>query len=225
MEFTESEYSSYMDYDVLKGIYGEIPENAYNRLELTDIELYENIEEILALPNITAMKISLSDTPYQESIFLKLSSISTLVKLEITSIDFENRTELPQSIYNYENLKILNINNIDITNLSESLGDLADLQELWVHHTALQYLPQSISKLTKLIHLHIEANDIRELPMSLSELKELRTLDLFFNSLISLPSSLHQLPRLWKLDALYNDDLKEIPKALLLSETLIEFRY
>jgi len=225
MEFTESKLSSYIDYDVLKGIYDEIPDSCYNRLVLTDIELYENIEEILELPNITAVKISLSDAVYQESIIYQLSTISTIIKLEITSIDCEANTKLPQSLYNFINLKVLYINNINIQALSESLSNLLHLEELWVYNTKLEYLPKSISKLTKLVHLGVESNNIRELPDSLSELTKLQTLDVFCNSLKFLPISLSNLTKLERLDVLYNEDLIEIPKALLLSENLKKFQY
>jgi len=225
MEYYKSGLSSYMDYDVLKGIYDDIPDSCYNRVVVTDVELYENIDKILNIPNLNALKISLSNAHYQESVISQLSSIKTLVKLELTSIDCETNTKLPQSIFALKSLKILHINNIDITELSESISQLENLEELWIYHTALKYLPSNISKLTKLTHLGVEANDIRVLPDTLSALSELRTLDVFFNSLSALPVSLSKLPKLERLDALYNEDLVEVPKELLLSSTLKKFMY
>jgi len=225
MEYYKSGLSSYMDYDVLKGIYDDIPESCYNRVVVTDVELYENIDEILNIPNLNALKISLSNALYKESIIAQLSSIETLVKLELTSIDCETNTKLPQAIFELKSLKILHINNIHITEVSESIGQLENLEELWIYHTGLQYLPNNMSKLIKLTHLGIEANDIRALPDTLSALSELRTLDVFCNSLSSLHSSLSKLPKLERLDALYNEALVEVPKELLLSDTLKKLMY
>ena len=209
--------------DIFKEVLGRFPRQS-KEVHLTDVELYNDINKILQISDLTSLKISCTGINYHEETIAKLSEIKTLQKLEFTTID-SSYISLPEAIYKLTQLKILHINNIDVESLSEAIGKLLMLEELWVYNTGLQYLPKSISKLTKLIHLGVEANDIRELPDTLSELSELQTLDVFFNSLTSLPASLSTLTKLEKLDALYNEDLVDIPKVLIDSKTLKSFIY
>ena len=215
--------STKVSHDVLKENLDRL-HRQHKELHLTDVELYNYIDKVLEIPDLNSLKISCTGINYQEETIAKLSGIKTLVKLEFTTLN-SSYTSIPEAIYKLIQLKILHINNIDVESLSEAIGDLLMLEELWVYNTKLQYLPKNISKLTKLTHLGVEANDIRELPDTLSKLSELQTLDVFFNSLTSLPTSLSTLTKLEKLDALYNEDLVEIPKELLHSNTLKKFMY
>lgn len=184
-----------------------------NELAITDKYLYETINIILKIPNISYIRINFSDIPVEEEILAKLSEIKTLTKLEL-SFMFSNITKIPESIFSLTNLNVLHISNIETTELQSTIGKLKNLEALTLIQAELTTLPESIAELTKLKVLELDINNITHLPSCIGELRELEYICLYMNNLSELPESMGDLLNLKELDLKNNSTLLSIPQGI-----------
>lgn len=153
----------------------EIPDNVFDRTELTTLRLFGNQIDSIS------------------------PRIGELVNLEKLYLGRNNLKTIPPEIKNLKKLKLLSLKNNEIDSLPNELGELENLEQLWLQVNQLEYLPDSISNLNKLEVLYLQFNSLYALPEELGSCSELRFLHLNRNNLSELPESMGKLSHLKEL--------------------------
>jgi internalin A len=130
-------------------------------------------------------------------------------KLDLSGLDL---IELPESLWQLQELQELDLSGSQLAQLPESLGQLQRLQELNLSYNQLTQLPESLGQLQGLQTLNLSYNQLTQLPQSLGQLQGLQTLSLSYNQLAQLPESLGQLQGLKTLSLSYNQ-LTQLPQS------------
>jgi len=123
-----------------------------------------------------------------------------------------NFTNLPETIWNLNNLEDLSIGSNTLTSLSENIGNLSNLEKLDLNLDGLDSLPKSIYNLTKLKELHI-SSPVESLSDSILNLSDLNYLYLTNTNLTSLPETIVNLSSLKSL-SVSNSQLISIPDSI-----------
>ena len=121
--------------------------------------------------------------------------------------------DLPNSIFQLENLTLLEIKDTQLNSLSDSIGNLTSLRSLVLFSNMLTSLPDSIGNLTNLTRLNLGENMLNSLPVSIGRLTNLRWLELGDNMLNSLPDSIGNLTNLINLSAGSNN-INRLPDSI-----------
>jgi len=195
-----------LDENILKdtlGIDCSISKERGNELVLKDVDLYNNIDKVLATKNLTYILLNLSNAPIQEEVLIKLAEVKTLYKLELSFVD-SDIAEIPEFVFSITSLTELSINNIKATALSSKISNLKRLEILQVYGTNIKSLPTSIGELTKLKELDMPSNCITYIPSTIGKLTELEEIVLLGNELSDIPQSMCNLKKLKTLHISYN---------------------
>lgn len=102
-------------------------------------------------------------------------------KLRVLSLsNYQNITELPNSIGNLIYLRYMNLSHTGIKRLPSVLCNLYNLQTLLLSNCeSLNELPEDMRRLVNLRHLDISGTHLREMPIQLARLENLQTLSGF----------------------------------------------
>jgi Leucine-rich repeat (LRR) protein len=209
-----------------------LPNQFYNFLNLTDIEIQGSKIEIISdnlnqLINLKSLKLhynkikklpkSMANLSNLKKLYLNHNKIRELpreigsLKLSYLSLNNNLFQELPNSLTNLINLDTLNLEENYITQLPKKIGNLQKLKYFNLELNNVKKLPKSIGKLKKLEYLNISRNKITYLPNSFGKLSRLNILDAQFCLLTELPASFGNLVHLENL-LLTNNNLKSLSK-------------
>ena len=148
--------------------------------------------------------------------------VPSLESLVITNCDMGS--DLPDSVYCFENLVSLSLVKTNIVRLSDRLASLKNLQRLRLSGNKLRHLPDSIGRLQQLRFLHCGFNLLENIPDPVGCLGNLEVLDLTQNKLEKLSASLGLLGRLRSLK--YSRNKLKFPPTHVLNrgrEAVLEF--
>jgi hypothetical protein len=141
------------------------------------------------------------------------AEIGKLDKLEKLIINSNELPELPETLFDLENLTELDLSNNTLESLSPKVGRLKRLKVLRLMMNQLTEVPPSLGMLTQLVELDLGFNPIPSLPAEVGGLAMLERLKLRGNQLTTLPASFAKLRRLKSLDLIENR-LNTIPRAI-----------
>eukprot|EP01100_Stratorugosa_tubuloviscum_P006481 TRINITY_DN2795_c0_g1_i1.p1 TRINITY_DN2795_c0_g1~~TRINITY_DN2795_c0_g1_i1.p1 ORF type:complete len:1074 (+),score=578.18 TRINITY_DN2795_c0_g1_i1:158-3379(+) len=110
---------------------------------------------------------------------------STMTELKLKS---NLLTEIPNGLYQMENLNTLDLNSNRITEISNLIEQLQQLDQLQIGDNQIQLLPNEITNINCLRILNVFGNRLETLPNNLGKLAELSNLHVGYNQLIKLPS-------------------------------------
>lgn len=184
-----------------------------DNLVFEDLAMFDvpnaKLEDIkIAITNQCAELDIFQDKGYHKSAFLSqffyLEKQENLIALlnkkdEIYSLNlsYSKITELPQELFQFENLQYLNLSGNRFKDKEKLFDDLAKLPNLIIlelDRCYLKALPDNISKLKNLLMLSMTFNDFRMLNENLGALTSLKYLDIGSNGkLRDLPKSIGQL--------------------------------
>ena len=176
----------------------EVPKEIFKLKNLKYLDLIGNRK----LTGISQQLIQLSSLIYLGVVLdINESLPNWLKQIPKLGLDFSNHrlTEIPNAIFQLQNLTVLHLNDNQLTSLPESISKLTSLTHLHLSSNQLTSLPKSISKLTSLTCLNLSVNQLISLPEFITKLTSLTWLDLSFNQLTSLPESISKLTSLTQL--------------------------
>ncbi len=136
-----------------------------------------------------------------------------------TKIDLSSKqlTSIPDSVFEYKNLKVLELGAKEIT----FYPPLSALSQGDKDRNYITEIPERISELKHLKVLTLNTNDLKSLPSSITKLENLEVLDLSLNHNLNIATEIQKLKSLKKLkvlkivDTKYNKaDLAIIEKSL-----------
>jgi len=136
-----------------------------------------------------------------------------LEQLEVLKLSGNQLTSIPESITKLSNLTRLYLSSNQLTNIPEFITKLSNLTVLSLSNNPLKNIPESISKLSNLTELYLSHNQLKSIPESISKLSNLTELYLSHNQLKSIPESLTKLSNLTGL-SLWGNQLKSIPESI-----------
>ena len=140
------------------GYGGKLEISGLSRLSLLSLGNLNNfpvINNINTLENLWLTDLSVVDTSSVQAI-IKLNN-STLESIWLTNLKLEN---IPNEVYNCNQLNTLVLNNNSITNIGLEVLKLNNLVNLSVSNNNLKYIDKSIFSLKKLSDLDIKGNNI-----------------------------------------------------------------
>ncbi len=168
--------------------------------------------------------------------------IDTFPNLIALSINDEEITTIPKSIFKSENLRFLALaNNDSLKEFDNEVFNMKSLEELWLSGTPIKIkdviktnntlkilwiagcdlfeLPESFSNLIALKELQIYGNNFKDIPESIFNLQSIEVLNLSACPLTSIdPKKFKQLKKLRKLRLvstnIKEDDIKKVSKYL-----------
>jgi Leucine-rich repeat (LRR) protein len=126
-----------------------------------------------------------------ELIIPPLEQFSSLINLETLSLEQNQLTILPDTLWNLISLTRLNLSHNPLGQIPLEIGQLKNLHELWLTNLNLYDIPLNIfSHLNQLEKLSLKSNHLQQLPIDIGQLIELRWLSLEDNELNDLPDCL-----------------------------------
>lgn len=139
------------------------------------------------------------------------------------NLDSSDLVEIPEPIYDVENLKTLSLEHNQIKELPTEISKLDSLKKIFLGDNEIKELPEEIGKLSSLEELDLNDNQITQLPESIGNLSSLKYLFLSNNELTELPKSLLRMKSLKEI-YLTNNKIKKIPHFLRKAPFYIEIR-
>ena len=131
--------------------------------------------------------------------------------------------ELPNSIFNLENLVNLDLSENRLTYLPVEIGQLKNLIDLDLSENGLENFPVEIGQLKNLTNLNLGSNRFSVLPVEIGQLKNLTNLNLGSNGiLIRLPVEIGNLENLTVLNLSASFLSSNFPVEILQLENLID---
>jgi Leucine-rich repeat (LRR) protein len=123
----------------------------------------------------------------------------------------QNLTEIPQEVFQLEDLEILCLSNNMITAISADIQKLKKLKMLYMSDNNITNIPSEIFNIENLEILIMCNNNINSIPLDITKLTNLRQIWLYKNKISVLPT---ELVKLTKLDGLFlnSNNISEIPK-------------
>ncbi|MFT4600305.1 MAG: Leucine-rich repeat (LRR) protein [Arenicella sp.] len=159
------------------------------------------IDECLANRNLKSIKISRTKD-------MKFDFSKTL-NIEFVSLEFNELTEVPESIYALKKLKNLLLGWNVITEISRDIDQLSNLENINFLFNKLSSIPDEITKCSKLKTFNFRGNrDIIQLPEDLGDLKEMTEFDVSECTITTLPKSLKNCSKLISFEAKKNKLVK-----------------
>ncbi|CAF2188715.1 unnamed protein product [Rotaria magnacalcarata] len=171
-----------------------------------DVEKYihhiSNIKETslnLSNRSLRAVPFSVSLCTFLQNLYLNnneliippTEQLSPLTNLETLSLEQNQLTILPDTLWNLTSLLRLNLSHNPLGQIPVQLGQLKNLHELWLTNLNLYDLPINIfMNLNQLEKLSLKSNHLRRLPTDIGYLIELRWLSVEDNELNDLPDCL-----------------------------------
>lgn len=159
----------------------------------------------LSYRSLRAVPQSVRDLVFLEHLFLNnnelvippMDQLSTLTRLETLSLEHNQLTMLPDTLWQLKSLIRLNLSDNPLGFLPQQLGHLNNLHELWLTSLNLYDLPSNtLVHLTQLEKLSLKSNHLRQLPSDIGLLVQLHWLSVEDNELSQLPDSLQDCSKL-----------------------------
>jgi hypothetical protein len=143
-------------------------------------------------------------------LFEEVTRLTSLQILEISHINVEN---IPDSLYNLQELKVLRLKEIFVGgNLPEAITKIASLEIVDLSRNFISSIPTSIENLTHLKELYLEMNKIRIISDSITNLQSLEILNLEGNEIKELPQSIGNMRKIKEIN-LARNRLEKLPKS------------
>lgn len=140
--------------------------------------------------------------------------LSSLKNLETLSLEQNQLTILPDTLWSLTSLVRLNLSHNPLGQIPLKFSQLKNLHELWLNNINLYDLPTNIFvNLTQLEKLSLKSNHLRRLPADIGYLIELRWLSVEDNELNDLPDSLQDCANLSYLN-LNGNNFVHIPSVI-----------
>jgi leucine-rich repeat protein SHOC2 len=140
---------------------------------LTELKIFEScgnsFDEIkLNFTNLKKLEIIMIDGNNNINLNEFIDSIYS-IKDQIKYFSFlnENIREIPEKLYNFENLEGLNLGLNKITEIDDNIQNLTKLKELYIDGNYLITLPDSIINLKSLEYLSVKDNNIKSISRSI----------------------------------------------------------
>ena len=133
----------------------------------------------------------------------------------VTGLDIfgkENLSELPNIIFDLNQLTILSIRYCDLNSIPPAIGNLVKLEYLQLRGNNLKELPDSIQNLKELHDLDLSCNKFSVMPECIFSLTKIKTLALQQNKLTYLPNQFNRILNLDSID-LSNNQLTSLPES------------
>ncbi|CAF1171874.1 unnamed protein product [Adineta ricciae] len=198
-------------------------------MDTDDIEQYiqhiiDRKETSLNLSNrsLRAVPSSVARCSFLEHLYLNnneliippTEQLSTLTNLETLSLEQNQLTMLPCTLWTLRSLIRLNLSHNPLGQISLALGQLRNLHELWLTNINLYDIPLNIfSNLNQLEKLSLKSNHLRQLPSDIGYLIKLCWLCLEDNELSDLPDCLQDCVHLSYLN-LNGNNFAHVPNVI-----------
>jgi Leucine-rich repeat (LRR) protein len=157
----------------------------FSNQDFHNLKKFETLDKAKRLRTFLHFDMSSSKWPsYYLSKKVVHDLLPTLRCLRVLSLsNYENITELPDSIGKFKYLRYLDLSFTDVKILPDSICKLCNLQTLiLLNCEELASLPRDMRKLVSLRHLDIIGTGIKEMPIQVGGLKCLQTLTKFIVS-------------------------------------------
>lgn len=151
--------------------------------------------------------------PLQDLLTEIPDEVFELEDLEALYLNGNLITSIPESISKLKKLRTLDLTSNELENLPDSISDLNELRALYLRNNRFSSLPAPVIKLTQLTTLDLGSNDLEFVPASISELTELTSLYLSNNKLRDVPEGITSLLQLTSMD-LSGNDLVSLPPSI-----------
>ena len=103
-----------------------------------------------------------------------LTELSEVLEKYVDADAIDREGEIPDEVFDMENLESLSFFQTDLTKLSENVGKLSNLKTLILSNNKLENLPESIGKCNNLEGIDVSDNPIKTLPDSLLHMNNLK---------------------------------------------------
>jgi Leucine-rich repeat (LRR) protein len=155
--------------------------------------------------SLRAVPFSVSLCSFLQNLYLNNNELiippseqfSSLINLESLSLEQNQLTILPDTLWNLISLTRLNLSHNPLGQIPLELSQLKNLHELWLTNINLYDIPLNIfSHLNQLEKLSLKSNHLQRLPIDIGQLIELHWLSLEDNELNDLPDCLQDCSNL-----------------------------
>jgi Leucine-rich repeat (LRR) protein len=177
----------------------------------TEMRDYSQILPVIAqMPNLKELEMCINPLPKQIGL---CKQIETLIIW--TGIGSPIPLQLPDELFELQQLKVLNLSMNYFNEIPEGIGRLKGLEQLIFIESDFERLRDSVGELSNLTYLNISENpSLRTLPESLGNLAALKNLYLNDNpQLIHLPDNLKKLTNLETVSISNRGALTNIPES------------
>lgn len=130
----------------------------------------------------------------------------------------QKRTEVPEELRKFKNLRELKLNKNGIDFLPAWIGEFEALEVLDISSNRLRALPPEIGNLSSLINLQANRNLLETLPHEIGQLTQLEMIGLWDNEIVYLPDEMKMLKNLKVLELrgiLFNEEEQNQIRELL----------
>lgn len=202
-----------------EGIFNNIERALESPEKVTELSLTDSVDEesfkyITEMNNLKRIKIKLKGC----IIPAEIEKLQNLEELVIYSVS-NTIKEIPDSIGRLKKLKKISVENQQLTSLPDSLFLLADLKRLLIGNNKINDLSPDIDKLAVLEELDIRGNPVKFLPDTIGNCTQLRIVTASHCSIHSIPPDIGRLKNLFSLN-LGKNYLNELPRELFDCERL-----
>lgn len=159
---------------------------------------FTNMEEALQRPQ-EVLRLDLSG----QDINFSLEALRQFKNIEYLSLRNDHLKEIPEEVFDLEQLKVLDLSGNDFVILPREIKKLKNLEELYLNEEERLDLKQSIDALIGLPNLrtlHLEGDQIAVFPENIFELENLEYLYLKDNELVEIPQGINRMNRLKLVD-------------------------
>ena len=158
-------------------------------LQMLDV----SCDKITTIPsdigNLTNLEIFFICGEHIEKIPVEIGNLIGLKVLMICC----NIHEIPDSIWNLQNLEELDFSSNSLMNIPSAIGNLHNLQSLFLIGNQLEHIPEEIGNLTKLESLQLMENGLITIPAAIGNLPNLQYFDISDNPIEYLPPNVRRL--------------------------------
>ena len=199
--------------------------NAHKGYEDTVKHLFIQASTLSVLPNHITKYSNLEQITLRRCKSLNLNDlfekVKDLPKLKVLSIEFSEKTNIPNSIGFLKYLEELNLEGNKIENLPDSLILLSNLKTINLRNNINLIEDNAFLVLSKLPNLKIvqfSGSRVASIPKSIGDFKSLETLDLSKNLIVEIPDEISNCTTLKSIDLSYNKKLNPTTTLVKLSQ-------